>query len=65
MSASYGPCPKCGEQTVYVDRGPSPCWKCVVVDRGPEKIRRIDEAIQRAMIHGNRKNRRAAKKGKS
>ena len=62
MSASYGPCPKCGERTMYQDVLPTLCWKCNVPLRSDERIRKIDSNIAKAIANGNRKQRRAAKK---
>lgn len=47
---------------MYDNREPTTCWKCVVAERGPERIDRVEAAITRAIQTGNRKARRAAKK---
>lgn len=61
MSATYGPCPKCGDNTMYQDRTPTPCWKCLVPERTEERMQKIEANIAKAIATGNRKQRRAAK----
>ena len=61
MSATYGPCPRCGVNTMYDDREPTPCPKC----RTTAADERRNELWIRGTVvgpEGNRKQRRAAAK---
>lgn len=61
MSATYGPCPKCGTPTMYADRTPTPCHLCRGLAAVEKTIESFRVATRTAAQTGNRKQRRAAK----
>lgn len=60
MSATFGPCPYCGNQTMYYDRTPTACAKCL------NEVKAIIVPTTGAALSpgGNRQQRRALKSRK-
>lgn len=61
MSATYGPCPRCGEQTMYDNREPTLCPQCQQQDMSRVREWQRVEIERQSQPPMNRKARRAAK----
>lgn len=59
MSFTSGPCPRCGQNTMYANRAPTPCSGCLIAETSDHKKQQIASAIKNATKTGNRQQRRA------